>query len=66
MDSEGTDNNAKIMSGMTIGENQMLYVSYIGGNVTAIKIFAGPEKSTWSCRGGNIHGTNQYYNTALN
>jgi outer membrane protein assembly factor BamB len=24
MDSEGTDNNAKIMSGMTIGENQML------------------------------------------
>ena len=60
MDSEGTDNNAKIMSGMTIGENQMLYVSYIGGNVAAIKIFAGPEKSTWSCRGGNIHGTNQY------
>ncbi len=60
MDSEGTDNNAKIMSGMTIGENQMLYVSYIGGNVTAIKIFAGPEKSTWSCRGGNVHGTNQY------
>lgn len=60
MDSEGTENNAKIMSGMTIGENQMLYVSYIGGNVAAIKIFAGPEKSTWSCRGGNIHGTNQY------
>lgn len=60
MDSEGTDNNAKIMSGMTIGENKMLYVSYIGGNVTAIRIFAGPEKSTWSCRGGNIHGTNQY------
>ena len=25
-DSEGTDNNAKLMSGMTIGENQMLYV----------------------------------------
>ncbi len=60
MDSEGTDNNAKIMSGMTIGENQMLYVSYIGGNVAAIRIFAGPEKTTWSCRGGNVHGTNQY------
>lgn len=60
MDSEGVDNNAKIMSGMTIGENGILYVSYIGGNVAAIKIFAGPEKSTWSCRGGNVHGTNQY------
>ncbi len=33
------------MSGMTIGENQILYVSYIGGNVAAIKIFAGPERN---------------------
>lgn len=53
-------NNAKIMAGMTVGPDKNLYVGYIGGNVVAIPVFAGPETSTWSCRGGNIHGTNQY------
>lgn len=53
-------NNAKIMAGMTVGPDKNLYVGYIGGNVVAIPVFAGPETSTWSCRGCNIHGTNQY------
>lgn len=60
METDATGDNAKIMSGMTVGPDKKLYVSYIGGNMTAIPVFAGPETSTWSCRGGNIYGTNQY------
>lgn len=60
MSPTGTGDNAKIMAGLTIGSDQRLYVGYIGGNVICIPIYAGPETSTWSCRGGNIHGTNLY------
>lgn len=60
MDTEATGDNAKIMAGLTIGSDKKLYVAYIGGNLTAIPVFAAPETSTWSCRGGNIYGTNQY------
>lgn len=60
METDATGDNAKIMAGMTVGPDKKLYVSYIGGNMTAIPVFAGPETSTWSCRGGNIHGTNLY------
>lgn len=60
MTTDATGDNKKIMAGMTVGPDKNLYVGYIGGNVVAIPVFAGPETSTWSCRGGNIHGTNQY------
>ena len=60
MDAEATGDNAKIMAGLTVGSDKKLYVAYIGGNLTAIPVFAAPETSTWSCRGGNIYGTNQY------
>lgn len=60
MTTDASGDNKKIMAGMTVGPDKNLYVGYIGGNVVAIPVFAGPETSTWSCRGGNIHGTNQY------
>lgn len=60
MTTDASGDNKKIMAGMTVGPDKNLYVGYIGGNVVAISVFAGPETSTWSCRGGNIHGTNQY------
>ena len=60
MTTDASGDNKKIMAGMTVGPDENLYVGYIGGNVVAIPVFAGPETSTWSCRGGNIHGTNQY------
>lgn len=60
MNTDASGDNAKIMSGMTIGTDGRLYVGYIGGNLIAIPVFAGPETSTWSCRGGNIQGTCQY------
>ena len=60
LDAEGTGDNAKIMAGLSIGLDQKLYVAYIGGNLKTISIAAAPETTTWSCRGGNIYGTNQY------
>lgn len=60
LDAEGTGDNAKVMAGLSVGPDQKLYVAYIGGNLKTISIAAGPETTTWSCRGGNIHGTNQY------
>lgn len=60
LDAEGTGDNAKVMAGLSVGPDQKLYVAYIGGSLKAISIAAGPETTTWSCRGGNIHGTNQY------
>ena len=60
MDTDASGDNAKIMAGLTIGMDGKLYVGYIGGNLIAIPVFALPETSTWSCRGGNIQGTCQY------
>lgn len=60
LDAEGTGDNAKVMAGLSVGPDEKLYIAYIGGNLKTISIAAGPETTTWSCRGGNIHGTNQY------
>ena len=60
MDTDASGDNAKIMAGLTIGMDGKLYVGYIGGNLIAIPVFALPETSTWSCRGGNIQGSCQY------
>ena len=60
LDAEGSGENAKVMAGLSVGPDQKLYVAYIGGSLKAISIAAGPENTTWNCRGGNIHGTNQF------
>ena len=60
MNTDASGDNAKIMAGLTIGMDGKLYVGYIGGNLIAIPVFALPETSTWSCRGGNIQGNCQY------
>lgn len=60
LNAEGSGDNAKVMAGLSVGPDQKLYVAYIGGNLKAISIAAGPETNTWSCRGGNIYGTNQF------
>lgn len=59
LDTSASGTNKQIMAGVTIA-NEKLYVGYIGGNMVAIPIYAGSETATWSVRGGNIHGTNQY------
>ncbi|MBK5722185.1 PQQ-binding-like beta-propeller repeat protein [Dysgonomonas sp. Marseille-P4677] len=58
-----TSTDGRFMSGTSVGPDKKLYMGSLGsgnstdpGQLLAIPIYAGPETSTWSARGGNIYG----------